>query len=358
MSNDNAPGKLASQTAQTTAQPPMVLVTGGGGYIGSHTVLSLYESGYQPVLVDNWSNSNPIVLDRLEALSGVRPIHYDLDLRDRASLSALFASNQIDSVIHFAGLKAVGESQQLPLEYYDNNVLGTLNLLDAMRDNDCSKLVFSSSATVYGDPQFVPITEQANLSATNPYGRTKLMIEEILRDLASSDPKWQIAVLRYFNPVGAHESGLIGEDPHGEPNNLVPYIAQVAVGKLKQLSVFGDNYDTVAGTGVRDYIHVLDLAQAHLSALEVLSPTHGCKAYNIGTGQGYSVFEVIRAFEQASGQHIPFTVQPRRPGDIATCYADVGYSKKALSWQAKFDLKTMMADHWRWQQQNPDGYTK
>ena len=358
MSNENPTGKVARDAAQGTEQARKVLVTGGGGYIGSHTVLSLYAAGYQPILVDNWSNSNPVVLDRLETLSGMRPMHYKLDLRDAAGLNEVFTNNEIDSVIHFAGLKAVGESQHMPLEYYDNNVVGTLNLLSAMRGGACSKIVFSSSATVYGDPESVPITEQASLRATNPYGRTKLMIEEILRDLSASDPQWEIAILRYFNPVGAHASGSLGEDPNGEPNNLVPYIAQVAVGKLKQLSVFGDDYNTADGTGVRDYIHVLDLAQAHLSALEVLVPENGCKAYNIGTGRGYSVLEVIKAFELASGQTIPFEIKPRRTGDIATCYADVAYSKKALNWQAKFDLQTMMADHWRWQKQNPKGYSE
>lgn len=349
-----------SDTAHSASVKPapsqQILVTGGGGYIGSHTVVSLIAAGYAPVLLDNWCNANRVVLERIEAITGTRPVAYAIDLRDEQGLEQIFAKNQIAAVIHFAGLKAVGESTQRPLDYYDNNVGGTLSLLKAMRNADCHQLVFSSSATVYGDPEAVPILEQARLFATNPYGRTKLMIEEILRDLALGDPRWQLAILRYFNPVGAHRSGLIGEDPHGIPNNLVPFIAQVAVGQRAQLNVFGNDYATPDGTGVRDYVHVVDLAEAHLSALKVLNSEHGCKAYNVGTGKPYSVLEMIKAFELASGKTIPYEIQARRAGDIAACYADVRYSKQALGWQARLGLEEMMLDHWRWQRQNPQGY--
>ncbi len=352
--NSNSATTGAAQCKSVTAS--QVLVAGGGGYIGSHTVVSLIEAGFTPVILDNWCNANRIVLERIEAITGTKPLDYAVDLRDEQALAEVFAKNNITAVIHFAGLKAVGESTQLPFEYYDNNVGGTLSLLKAMRNADCHQLVFSSSATVYGDPESVPIPEQARLSATNPYGRTKLMIEDILRDLAQGDPRWQIAILRYFNPVGAHRSGLIGEDPHGIPNNLVPYIAQVAVGQREQLNVFGNDYATPDGTGMRDYVHVVDLAEAHLSALQVLHAEHGCEAYNVGTGKPYSVLEIVKAFELASGQRIPYEIQARRTGDIATCYADVSYSRRALKWQARLDLAAMLQDHWNWQRQNPQGY--
>jgi UDP-glucose 4-epimerase len=341
------------------------LVTGGAGYIGSHTVVALIEQGYQPVIYDNLSNSNVEVLNRIEKICGVRPEFVEGDLRDKAKLKRLFSDYDFDSVIHFAGLKAVGESVSEPLRYYHNNVVGTLMLLEAMDDHCVRNLVFSSSATVYGEPQKMPITEEFPLSATNPYGQTKLAIETILRDLSTADSQWQISLLRYFNPVSAHESGLIGEDPDGIPNNLMPFIAQVAVGKLDELSVFGDDYPTSDGTGVRDYIHVVDLARAHIKALQVLSDTakdsvskksYGCQAYNIGTGIGYSVLQMVQAFERASGHTIKYQIKPRRPGDIATCYADTTKSAEKLSWQAEFDLERMMQDGWRWQSNNPNGY--
>lgn len=333
-----------------------ILITGGAGYIGSHTTVQLFEQGRKVIVFDNLSNSNDEVFNRIEKITGIRPEFIKSDIRDRECLDKIFADYAIGSVIHFAGLKAVGESVVQPLKYYQNNVEGSLTLLEVMAKHNCKKIVFSSSATVYGDPERVPIDESFPLSATNPYGQSKLMVENILRDLSISDPEWQIAILRYFNPVGAHDSGLIGEDPAGIPNNLMPFIAQVAVGKRDKLSVFGGDYDTVDGTGVRDYIHVEDLAGAHLSALEILNSKHGCKAYNIGTGKGYSVLEALSAFEEVSGKNIPYEIVERRSGDIAECYADPSNSEKVLGWKAKHDLERMVEDHWRWQSKNPNGY--
>ncbi len=336
----------------------MILVTGGAGYIGSHTTLSLLEAGYKVVVFDNLSNASKESLKHVEELTGKKIVFEEGDLRDRKRLDEVFGRYDIESVIHFAGLKAVGESVEKPLEYYDNNICGTLRLLEAMQDAGCKKIVFSSSATVYGDPATTPIKEDFPTSATNPYGRTKLFIEEILQDLYVSDHSFQIAILRYFNPVGAHESGRIGEDPNGTPNNLVPYISQVAVGKRDYLRIFGDDYDTKDGTGVRDYIHVMDLAEAHLKALEYLNnhKEHKPLVVNVGTGQGYSVLDMVKAFEKASGKKVPYKIVERRPGDIATCYADPSYAKGVLGWEAKRGIKEMCEDAWRWQSQNPDGY--
>lgn len=334
-----------------------ILVTGGAGFIGSHTCVELLEAGYEVVVVDNLANSKPEVLRRVEELTGKELSFYQVDLLDKTALDTVFQQESIGAVIHFAGLKAVGESVRLPLHYYQNNIGGTLNLCDVMRDHDVTQLVFSSSATVYGDPQRVPIKEDFPRSATNPYGRSKLMLEDIFYDLCASDAAWNIALLRYFNPVGAHPSGRIGEDPHGIPNNLMPYITQVAVGKLPRLSVFGGNYPTHDGTGVRDYIHVVDLARGHLHALQRCTPTMGIVAYNLGTGQGCSVLDVITAFETASGKSIPYDIVERRPGDAAACYADVSKAKAELDWVAINDLATMCADAWRWQSDNPNGYS-
>ena len=333
-----------------------ILVTGGAGYIGSHTVVELLAAEYNLVIVDNLSNSSRVALERVEKISG-RSFHfYQADIRDIYSLNQIFTDHSIDAVIHFAGLKAVGESTQIPLEYYDNNVTGTLTLLRAMEVAGVRKFVFSSSATVYGDPARVPINEEFPTSATNPYGRSKLMIEEMLKDLSVSDPDWGIVLLRYFNPVGAHVSGQIGEDPQGIPNNLIPYVSQVAVGKLQELSVFGNDYPTPDGTGVRDYIHVVDLARGHIKALDRIAEAEGVLTYNLGTGHGYSVLEIIAAFEKTSGKLVPFKVVPRRPGDIAECWADPKLAKKELKWQAEFDLDEMMRDTWNWQKKNPRGY--
>jgi len=326
-----------------------VLVTGGAGYIGSHTVLALLEQGYKPVILDDFSNSQPAVIDRIQQITSVRPELVKADIRDRVTLDTLFTKNQFDAVIHFAGLKAVGESVRLPLKYYLNNIEGSLVLFEAMQQHDCRRIIFSSSATVYGEPASVPIKEDFPLHATNPYGQTKLMVENILRDLSAANNGWQVALLRYFNPIAAHESGLIGEDPNGIPNNLLPYIAQVGVGKLDTLSVFGDDYETPDGTGIRDYIHVCDLAEAHIKALKSLDQAQGCKAYNIGTGEGYSVLQVVSAFEKASGVTIPIKIEPRRAGDVASCYADPSYSENVLGWKALRDLTKMMEDQWRWQ---------
>jgi UDP-glucose 4-epimerase len=333
-----------------------VLVTGGAGYIGSHTCLELLTAGHELVVVDNLSNSKVAALDRVQAISG-RPLRFvKADLRDTVTLERLLVDRSIEAVIHFAGLKAVGESSEIPLAYYDNNIGGTLSLCRAMASAGVKRLVFSSSATVYGDPATVPIREDFPLSATNPYGRTKLFIEEILRDLQRADSGWDIALLRYFNPVGAHRSGEIGEDPNGIPNNLMPFIAQVAVGKREALQVFGDDYPTPDGTGVRDYIHVVDLALGHLAALDALTSRPGLMTCNLGTGQGYSVLEMVRAFEQASGRAVPYRIVGRRPGDIAACYADPSQARAILGWQAERGLEQMVADAWRWQRQNPDGY--
>lgn len=333
-----------------------ILVTGGAGYIGSHTCVELIEQGYQVVVLDNFCNSSKLVLDRVEEISGSRPSLVEADTQDSMMLDKLFKEHRFEAVIHFAGLKAVGESVQQPHRYYQNNVQGSLELLKAMSKYAVKKIVFSSSATVYGDPRSVPITEDFPLSTTNPYGQSKLMVENILRDIAKSDSDWQISILRYFNPVAAHPSGLIGEHPNGIPNNLLPYIAQVAVGKLERLAVFGDDYSTIDGSGVRDYIHVVDLAKAHIKALKSLSLEVGCRAHNIGTGQGYSVLEMIKAFELASGKSIPYEIVKRREGDIAECYADTTLSFAELGWRAEFSLSEMMEHHWKWQHKNPNGY--
>jgi len=327
-----------------------ILVTGGLGYIGSHTAVELLAAGHDVFIVDNLSNSKASVLDRIAAIAGRRPGFARADIRDRAALGELFAARRIDAVIHFAGLKAVGESVARPLAYYDNNVGGSLALFETMAEAGVRRLVFSSSATVYGDPQSVPIREDFPLSATNPYGRSKLIVEEVLRDLARAAPDWRIALLRYFNPVGAHASGLIGEDPSGIPNNLMPYIAQVAVGRLAQLSIYGSDYPTPDGTGVRDYIHVVDLALGHLAALAALQRDDGVLTVNLGTGRGYSVLEMVRAFAAASGRAVPHVFAARRPGDIAQCYADPALARQRLGWQARRGSDDMCADTWRWQQ--------
>ena len=333
-----------------------ILVTGGAGYIGSHTVLELLSQGDEVIVVDNLSNSSRESLRRVEALTGKAPVFYEFDLLDQEALSTPFLNHHIDAVIHFAGLKAVGESVEIPLKYYQNNLAGTLNLLEEMEANGVKRLVFSSSATVYGDPSSVPITEDFPVSATNPYGRSKLIIEEMLGDLYVSDAGWDIALLRYFNPVGAHGSGQIGEDPNGTPNNLMPYISQVAVGKLEKLSIYGDDYQTRDGTGVRDYIHVVDLAKGHLKALDHLMTKPGLVTVNLGTGQGYSVLEMVKAFESASGQAVPYQIVDRRAGDIAECYADTQKAADVLGWKATKGLKEMCIDAWRWQSNNPHGY--
>ncbi|MEG6523022.1 UDP-glucose 4-epimerase GalE [Desulfotomaculum sp. 1211_IL3151] len=333
-----------------------ILVTGGAGYIGSHTCVELLHAGHKIIVVDNLSNSKPESLRRIKALAGQEIKFYEIDVLNKEGLKRVFAENQIEAVIHFAGLKAVGESVTIPLRYYHNNITGTLVLCEMMQKYGVKKLVFSSSATVYGNPQSVPISEDFPLSATNPYGRTKLMIEEILEDLYISDKTWSIALLRYFNPIGAHRSGLIGEDPEGIPNNLMPYISQVAVGKLKELRVFGQDYATPDGTGVRDYIHVVDLAIGHLRALEKILPTTGLAVYNLGTGRGYSVLEMIKAFEKASGRKVPYTIVDRRPGDVAICFADPAKAKRELNWVAERGIEEMCADTWNWQFNNPNGY--
>lgn len=335
-----------------------ILVTGGTGYIGSHTVVELQNAGFEAVIVDNLSNSKPLVLDRIEAITGKRPKFYNADIRDKEALAKIFKENpDIEAVIHFAGLKAVGESVAKPLEYYDNNIHGTLSLLEAMRDAGVKNIVFSSSATVYGDPAFVPITEECPKgTCTNPYGWTKSMLEQILSDLTVPDKDWNVILLRYFNPIGAHKSGTMGEDPSGIPNNLMPYITQVAVGKRDHLNVFGNDYDTHDGTGVRDYIHVVDLAIGHVKALNKIREKCGLKIYNLGTGHGYSVLDIVKAFEKASGVKIPYEITARRPGDIATCYADASKAKAELGWEAQYGIEEMCEDSWRWQKNNPEGY--
>lgn len=332
-----------------------ILVTGGAGYIGSHTCVELLNVGYEIVVYDNFSNSCKESINRVEKITSKKVSFIEGDIRDEISLEKAIIG--CDAVIHFAGLKAVGESVEKPLEYYDNNVHGTLCLLRVMKKNNIKKLVFSSSATVYGNPDFLPLTENHPLRTTNPYGHTKLVIEDILRALYESDNSWSIAILRYFNPVGAHESGLIGEDPQGIPNNLMPYIAQVAIGRRESVNVFGEDYDTHDGTGVRDYIHVTDLAIGHLKALNILDKPH-CTAINLGTGKGYSVLDVINAFSKASGKNINYIKGPRRAGDIASCYAEPTKAKDLLDWEAKFDLEKMCEDMWKFQQQNPTGYNK
>ncbi len=333
-----------------------ILVTGGAGYIGSITCVRLIEAGYTPVILDNFCNSKPSVVDRIAGVAGARPALIEGDIRDRALLDRTLAAYKIDAVIHFAGLKAVGESVVKPLAYYENNLGGTFTLLQALDAAGVRTLIFSSSATVYGDPARVPILEGFPTGATNPYGRTKLMTEEILRDLHGADPRWNVILLRYFNPVGAHASGQIGEDPNGIPNNLMPYVAQVAIGKLPELSVFGNDYPTPDGTGVRDYIHVVDLALGHLRALEKLQDHPGVAVYNLGTGRGYSVLEMVAAFTLASGKQIPYRITNRRAGDIAQCYADPALARRELGWQARFGIEAMCADTWRWQTANPQGY--
>ena len=332
-----------------------VLVTGGCGYIGSHTVVELQKNGFDVVIVDNLSNSKEAVLDRIQQITGMKPTFYKVDMTDKAALRGVFEKEKFSDVIHFAGLKAVGESVRKPLEYYRNNLDSTMNLLELMREFGVKNIVFSSSATVYGNPSTVPITEDFPLSCTNPYGQTKLMIEYILKDLYKADASFNIALLRYFNPIGAHPSGLIGEDPNGIPNNLVPYITQVAVGKLERLNVFGNDYPTRDGTGVRDYIHVVDLAKGHLAALKKLSENCGLVIYNLGTGNGYSVLEVLNAFSETVGRPLPYVIAPRRAGDIAECYADPTKAYKELGWKAELDLKRMAEDSWRWQKNNHDG---
>lgn len=333
-----------------------ILVTGGAGYIGSHTVLELLEEGYKVIVIDNLSNSSTQSLERVAHITGRKPLLYTFDLLDVTALDKVFTSHHIDAVIHFAGFKAVGESVSNPIRYYRNNLDSTINLCDVMRKHGVKNLVFSSSATVYGEPKQVPIKEHFPTSAQNPYGQTKLMSEYILKDIHTSDDAWNIALLRYFNPIGAHHSGLIGEDPNGIPNNLLPYIAQVAVGKLNELSIFGNDYGTPDGTGVRDYIHVVDLAKGHLKALEKLKEHPGVVTYNLGTGKGTSVLQMVDAFKQASGVEIPYTIVDRRPGDAAECYADPSLAEQELSWKAEFNIQKMCEDTWRWQSNNPNGY--
>jgi len=333
-----------------------ILVTGGVGYIGSHTCIELLKAGYEVVVVDNLCNSSLEALKRVEKLTDSSIHFYKVDVRDKAALMCVFEKHTIDGVIHFAGLKAVGESVEMPIEYYDTNVGGTFTLTEVMRNFNCKTFVFSSSATVYGNPHTVPIREDFPLSATNPYGRSKLMIEEFLQDVFTADDSWRIALLRYFNPIGAHKSGLIGESPKDTPNNLIPYISQVSVGKLEKLSVFGGDYDTPDGTGVRDYIHVVDLAKGHVKALQVLKEKAQVLITNLGTGNGYSVLDMVKAFEKASGKDIPYQIVERRQGDIATCYADPTCAKEKLGWKAEYELDDMCKDTWRWQSQNPYGY--
>ncbi|WP_286233177.1 UDP-glucose 4-epimerase GalE [Thalassotalea sediminis] len=333
-----------------------LLITGGAGYIGSHTVVELLALGHEVVIVDNLSNSSELVLSRIENITGKMPAFVKADICDRAALNDVFAQYKPDAVVHFAGLKAVGESNEIPLSYYHNNVSGSVTLFEVMAAHNVKRLVFSSSATVYGESNVSPLDETMPISATNPYGRTKLMIEEILFDLAKSDANWSIINLRYFNPIGSHASGLIGEDPKGIPNNLLPYVAQVAIGRLETLQVFGDDYDTADGTGVRDYIHVVDLALGHVKALEALDTINGCQPVNLGTGNGTSVLEIVDAFRKVSGKEIPYNIVPRRAGDIATVYANATLAKTLLGWQAERDLPVMLEDTWRWQTANPEGY--
>ena len=335
-----------------------ILVTGGAGYIGSHTCIQLLNAGYEVVVVDNLSNSSEISLKRVMEITGKSLKFYKADLCDIDELHKIFEENQFDAAIHFAGLKAVGESCSMPVRYYENNILSTLNLCKEMASHGCKKLVFSSSATVYGNPHTVPITEDFPTSCTNPYGWTKYMIEQILRDIYASDKEWDIALLRYFNPVGAHESGLIGVDPKGIPNNLMPYISQVAVGKLEKLHVFGNDYDTPDGTGVRDYIHVIDLADGHLCALNKIKDSVGVVTYNLGTGTGYSVLDMVKAFSKASGKEIAYQIDPRRPGDVPACYADPKKAREEIGFVAKKTLEDMCRDTWNWQQKNPMGYNE
>jgi UDP-glucose 4-epimerase len=334
-----------------------ILVTGGTGYIGSHTVVELQNAGYDVVVMDNLSNSSMKVLDRVEAITGKKVPFYEADIRNREDLEKIFSNEKIDAVIHFAGLKAVGESVQKPWEYYENNISGTLTLLDEMKKHNVKNIIFSSSATVYGDPAIIPITEECPKGVcTNPYGWTKHMLEQILSDIQKADNEWNVVLLRYFNPIGAHKSGTMGENPNGIPNNLMPYITQVAVGKLDHLSVFGDDYDTPDGTGVRDYIHVVDLAKGHVKALKKLEPGTGLSLYNLGTGVGYSVLDIVKNFEEANGVKIPYEIAPRRAGDIATCYSNAEKAERELGWKAENGIREMCEDSWRWQKNNPNGY--
>lgn len=334
-----------------------ILITGGAGFIGSHTVVELLEAGHEVAVVDNLINSSKKSLQRVEKITGKTVPFYQVDIRDREGLGKVFAENKFDACIHFAGLKAVGESVKLPWEYYDNNISGTLVLLDVMRKNGCKNIIFSSSATVYGNPAIIPITEECPKGeCTNPYGHTKSMLEQMLMDMQHADPEWNVVLLRYFNPIGAHKSGLIGENPNGIPNNLMPYITQVAVGKLKELNVFGNDYDTPDGTGVRDYIHVVDLATGHVKALKAIENKCGLAVYNLGTGKGYSVLDVVKAFEEANGIKIPYVIRERRSGDIATCYANPAKAEKELGFKAKYGIKEMCEDSWRWQKNNPNGF--
>lgn len=333
-----------------------ILVTGGAGYIGSHTVVELIKLGKEVVIVDNLSNSSILVLDRIEEITGKRPTFYELDVADKAALRSVFEKESIEAAIHFAGYKAVGESVEKPVMYYENNIMSTLALVEVMAEFGVKKIVFSSSATVYGLNNPSPLVENMPTSATNPYGYTKVMLEQILRDLEVSDKEWSVALLRYFNPIGAHESGLIGEDPAGIPNNLMPFIAQVAVGKRSELSVFGNDYDTVDGTGVRDYIHVVDLALGHIKALEKISDTTGVYTYNLGSGQGTSVLELVQAFEKVNGVPVPYKIVDRRPGDVATCYANADKALAELNWKTEKTIEDMCRDTWNWQSKNPNGY--
>ena len=334
-----------------------ILVTGGAGYIGSHTCVELLNAGYDVVIIDNLYNSNQKAVDRIEEITGKKVKFYPDDMMDHAAVKRVFDENKIDAVIHFAGLKAVGESVHKPIEYYRTNIGSTLNLTDEMRAHGCKNIIFSSSATVYGDPAEIPITENCPKgTCTNPYGWTKWMQEQILTDIHTADPEWNVILLRYFNPIGAHKSGLIGEDPKGIPNNLLPYVAQVAIGKLPEINVFGDDYDTPDGTGVRDYIHVVDLARGHVKAIERFAKKDGVFICNLGTGHGYSVLDVIHAFEKACGKKLPYVIRERRPGDIATCYSSPAKAEKELGWTAEFDLEDMCRDSWNWQQKNPNGY--
>ena len=335
-----------------------ILVTGGTGFIGSHTVVELLNEGYDVVIVDNLYNSKALVVDRIETITGKRPAFYEVDVTDRKALTEVFEKEpDIEAVIHFAGYKAVGESTRKPIEYYTNNLYSTLVLTDVMRNHGVKKIVFSSSATVYGDPAIIPITEECPLGErTNPYGETKAMQERILTDITKSDPEWRVMLLRYFNPIGAHKSGLIGEDPKGIPNNLLPYVAQVASGKLEKLHVFGNDYPTPDGTGVRDYIHVVDLAKGHVAAIRGMETLPGVQIFNLGTGIGYSVLDILHAFEKACGRELPYVIDPRRPGDVATCYSDPTKAKEVLGWVAEKNLADMCADAWNWQSRNPIGY--
>ncbi len=336
-----------------------ILVTGGAGYIGSHTCVELLNEGHDVVIVDNLYNSSSKAVDRIEQITGKKVVFYEADILDRKKMNSIFDENDIEAVIHFAGLKAVGESVAKPIEYYHNNIEGTLNLINVMRYHNVKNIIFSSSATVYGSPAEIPITETCPKGiCTNPYGWTKWMLEQILTDVHTSDPAWNVLLLRYFNPIGAHESGLIGEDPKGIPNNLLPYVAQVAIGKLPCLGVFGNDYDTPDGTGVRDYIHVVDLAKGHVAALKKIEENAGVKVYNLGTGKGYSVLDIVHAYEKACGHAIPYEIKPRRAGDIATCYSRCDLAKEELGWQAKFDIDDMCASSWKWQSMNPNGYNE